>query len=69
MGMPRVQITLGRMMLVVSVVGVVLWFAMVAEYHLSGRAHDDWVDTPSTSASYEYPADPATIESTTASAK
>ncbi len=62
MGTPRFQITLGRMMFAVAAVALIFWLAMIAQYHLSGRAYDDWVDSESTSTSKDSSTEPALIQ-------
>ena len=69
LGTPRAQITLDRMMFLVALAGVLVWLAMVAEYNLSGRAYDDWVDGASCSISFSDGSEPVPIEPTSRSVK
>jgi hypothetical protein len=69
MRLPRVRFTVRRMMLAVAVVGLVLWLTLLAEKHRSGRAYDEWLDSPKSSGNSDYPAIPALIESTSGAAK
>ena len=48
-------------MVAVAVVAVLIWLAMVAEYHLSRRAYDDWVDSQLPSASSEHSGEAAEV--------
>jgi hypothetical protein len=64
MNRPRVQITLAWLMFAVVGVGVLVWLCKVTEYHLSGRAYDDWVDGASCPISFKHRSDPATVEPT-----
>jgi hypothetical protein len=69
MKLSPLRFTIRWIMIAVAVVGFVLWSAMVAEYHGSGRAYDAWVDTPSPLTIHERSHKPDIIESTSASAK
>jgi hypothetical protein len=67
--MKLTRFTVRRLMLAVAVLGLTLWLALLAEKHLSGRAYDEWVDSPKPSGNSNHPAVPALIESTSGAAK